>query len=635
MKHKKILGIFGIVLILSLLLAIAPASPAFGAAMTLTSSSGKVGNSVTVIGTDFVAGTTVGIYFSNQAAAAGGLIGTSVTVYQFVLNTTIGASSTTFATAFTVPATMTYGGNIPVTAGTYYLYLCYLSGANPNTIVLVTPFTVIGNPAITISPTTGAAGASVTITGTDFTPSTILTIRFDSTVVAPTAGQTSTLSTGAFSSTITVPATTSGAHTITATAGTSTASATFTASASASLDTLSPATGLAGTDVVITGSNFPANIALAFKIDSTTLTRKSGDSATRSSGIFISTVTIPTGVTAGAHTIAVTAGTASASGTYTVIAPATLDELSPTSGRGGTDITVSGSNFAASTTLAFKFDTTAITPKSGDTATRSSGIFSAIITVPSSATVGAHTITVTAGSDTATKTYTVTAPPTSLSISSNGDTIGSLIGIGGAGFQQSAKVTVTYDGEKVAGGNVDTAGFFVVTFQVPASIHGNHIISATDGINSENITFTVESTPPSVPIPLAPAMGASIKSPYLFDWNDVTDVSAPVTYELQIATAADFAANSIIFNKTGLKESQYKLTEAEALQLSGNVAAYYWRERAVDAAANASAWTGAGQFSVAKPFKFVGWPLYLTIGVGAVVFFLLGLWVGRRSAFSY
>jgi hypothetical protein len=77
------------------------------------------------------------------------------------------------------------------------------------------------------------------------------------------------------------------------------------------------------------------------------------------------------------------------------------------------------------------------------------------------------------------------------------------------------------------------------------------------------------------------------------------------------------------------------MTDAEAPLLSSKVTSYYWRDRAVDAASNASAWTGAGQFSVTKPFTFVGWPLYLTIGIGAVVVFLIGLWVGRRSAFSY
>jgi hypothetical protein len=55
----------------------------------------------------------------------------------------------------------------------------------------------------------------------------------------------------------------------------------------------------------------------------------------------------------------------------------------------------------------------------------------------------------------------------------------------------------------------------------------------------------------------------------------------------------------------------------------------------VDAALNESTWTGANEFSLAKPFEFTGWPLYLTIGVGALVLFLLGLWVGRRSAFYY
>jgi len=629
MKHIKIFRIIGIALILSLLSITVLAVPVSALpAFTLLTASGKIGDTIQYYGTGYTAASTVSIYLTNQnPAVVGYIMVTNITVYQTVGYATATAADTISGT-FVIPEKI---GSVNVTGGTYYLCTCI--GAS-TTVVAVAPLTVIGNPAITLNPTTGVSGTSVTVTGSEFTPGTILAFKIDTTTVVPTAGQTSTLSNGTFSSTILVTAATAGAHTITVTAGTSTASATFTVTASAALDAINPASGAAGTDIVVSGAYFPSSTPLTIKYETTTLTIKSGDTSTRVSGIFSSTVTIPTSASSGAHTITVTAGTGTDTETFTVTSSAALNALSPATGSAGTDVTISGTNFPASTTLVIKFDDTTITPKSGDTATLTSGSFSTVITVPESATIAAHTITVTAGSATTTATFTVTASPSSVTISTTGNTAGSIIVIIGTSFKANGIATITYDNAKVAEGNINATGSFVVNFPAPASTHGDHIITATDSINSESIIFTMESTPPSVPIPLAPAMGASLKSPYLFDWNDVTDLSTPVTYELQVATAADFSANSIVFNKTGLKESQYKLTEAEANQISGG-AAYYWRERAVDAASNASDWTGAGQFSVPEPFSFIGWPLYLTISIGGVVLFLAGLWLGRHTAFTY
>ncbi|MFA5309672.1 MAG: hypothetical protein WC370_09350 [Dehalococcoidales bacterium] len=637
MKHAKLLRIIGIALVLSLLTIGLVAAPAFALpSVTLSTSSGATGAIVNIFGGGFTPSTpTVPsiyyVYFSSQAASVTQAIGAQVTVFQTVATATADASGV-INTTFTVPTLLTSTGSVAVSPGTYYVYVALPAGG----IVTVSTFTVIGNPAITISPATGVAGTSVVINGTGFTASTILAFRFDTITVIPTAGQTSTLSTGAFSSTITVPSIAAGAHTITATAGSSTATATFTVSASPTLDDLSPDSGAAGIDVVITGSSFPASQALTFKLDATSIARKSGDSATRTSGIFITTVTIPTSFAAGAHTITVTAGGGSATATFTVTSSATLDTLSPASGSAGTDVTISGSSFPASTALIFIFDGAAVTPKSGDTAVRASGIFSSVITVPTTAAISAHTITVTAGTATASATFTVTASATTVSASADGNTVGSSVVIWGSGFLNNSLVTVTYDGTKITESTAGADGHFVTSpFQIPASAHGDHVIAVTDGVNTESVTFTLESTPPSVPTGAAPASGASLKKPYLFDWNDVTDASAPVKYELQIATDTGFSADSLVLNKTGLMESQYKLTEAEGLNLSSDLGVYYWRIRAVDAASNDSAWTSPGQFKVIKPFSYVGWPLWLTIAVGAVVFFLAGLWLGRRTAFSY
>jgi hypothetical protein len=132
-------------------------------------------------------------------------------------------------------------------------------------------------------------------------------------------------------------------------------------------------------------------------------------------------------------------------------------------------------------------------------------------------------------------------------------------------------------------------------------------------------------------------MGVKAKQPVQFDWEDVTDDSLPVTYSLQIASRNDFAANSIVLEKTGLTESEYTLTEAEQLEPVSKEEPYYWIIKAVDGASNESQWTGAGEFYAgAAGIGFGGmptWIIYLLLGVGGVVIGIIGFWLGRRTAY--
>jgi hypothetical protein len=660
MKYKKILRIFGAALILSLLMAVIPATPAlaFDYEISLSPTQGKVGDTIHINGSSFTPSTDSSekharIIFSSQLVATGKNIDIDVNIYKVVGDSIIGYTGDTdegeFSTTFTVPSSLIDGStDADVAPGTYYVYVIMISGSSTSTLIKsVATFTVTPGATLDpLSPATGPAGTLVQITGSNFPASATLVIKYDDTPIAITSGDTVTKSSGILISTITIPSSSAtGTHTISVTAGTNTATKTFTVTASATLDALQPASGPAGTDVSISGSSFPVSTQIVFKFDTTTITPSSGDASTRASGIFSSHVTIPQS-TAGAHTITVTVGSGTVTATFTVTgtASATLSPLSPTSGLAGINVTVNGTNFPASTALVFKFDTATLTP-TGSTQTDGSGSFTSIITVPSGATAGSHTITVTAGSSNATAAFTVTGtttttppPPsatTAISINQSGNTIGSLIGIGGTGFKHNSKVTVKYDDNEVATGNTDTNGFFVVTFQVPPGKHGDHTITASDGTNSNKATFTVESTPPKIPQPEKPQMGVKVKAPITFDWEDVTDNSSPVTYNLQVASASDFVGSSLILDKKDIAKSEYTLTEAEELKLAGQTDRLFWRIKAVDAALNESDWTGAGDFSISQPFKFTGWPLYLSIGVGVVLIFLFGFWMGRRTAFYY
>jgi hypothetical protein len=661
MKTKKILRIFGIAVIMSLVLSAVPALPALAANdITLSSNSGQIGDIINVYGEDFTAyydddGINeywAQIYFSNESVSINTYVD-DIDSYEMVATSEDPINEDReFEASFEVPDRLTHGDDIEdVTTGTYYVYVNILRIDNDSneTIYAIKSkesFTVTTVGTLdALSPASGPAGTDVTVSGSNFPVSTAITFRFDSTTLIPKSGDSATRSSGIFLSTVTIPATaTAGSHNLSVTISGTTVTKTFTVTASATLDPLSPASGAGGTDVLISGANFPASTAITFKFDTTVLTPKSGDAVTRSSGVFISTITVPTGATAGAHTITVTVGTKAATAQFTISATAALNPLSPLSGEAGTDVTVSGTNFMASYPIIFKFDDTTLTPKSGAINTDTTGGFTSVLTVPASATAGAHNISVTVESIVLTASFTVTEttqpppPPTSkanLSINVSGDTIGSQIGIGGAGFKTNAKVTVKYDDIEITTVESDAKGLVTVIFEAPPSKAGDHIITLSDGTNTGTETFTVESKAPDTPPPLLPEMGAKEKFPITFDWEDVTDVSFPVTYNLQIATDKSFAANSIILDEKDITISEYLLPELEELDLESQEGALYWRVRALDAASNASPWTGAGEFSLTGSSSFPGWALYTILAVAGVLLFLLGLWVGRRTAFYY
>jgi len=401
------------------------------------------------------------------------------------------------------------------------------------------------------------------------------------------------------------------------------------------LNPLNPTSGPPGTLVAVSGGGFPGTTALVFKFDTTIITPTSGDTSTLSNNTFQSVIAVPTSASFGPHTIFVTVGAVSVNATFTVVAITPTITLSVASGTAGSSLTVSGVNYPISTALVLRFNSTVLTPTSGSTSTSSTGTFSSVVTIPSSATAGAHTITAIAGTGTDSDTFTVTGPSIiPLTINPNNGPVGTSVSVSGGGFIANHTITVTWDGAATTTtGTATPEGLFIIGYIIPAAIHGAHTIGVTDGTNTASGTFTIESTPPATPQAIRPYMDEGVSSPVTFDWEDVTDPSAPVTYNLQVSASANFTSNLI--NLTGLTASQYTLTEADLLNFTSGQT-YYWRERAVDAAQNASAWTTpAYSFSFSQGFSFVGWPLYLTIGLAAVLLFLFGIWLGRKTAYTY
>jgi len=408
--------------------------------------------------------------------------------------------------------------------------------------------------------------------------------------------------------------------------------------------------GPVDTEVEITGNSFASDEEIEIEFDGDEIDIEDGDEDTDDDGEFTSYIFIPESI-AGAHTIKVIVGGSEIEADFTVEPEITLD---PKSGEADTTVTVSGTGFGRRQEVTIYFSDVGVAYKQ----TSREGSFNTTFTVPLGLGAGIYNVDAEDEDDNADRAkFNITftpkpspepeptptpgpepAPspsPTAVSISQTTGQVGIDLLISGSGFEAGGTVTVKYDNEEVATATAGGTGIFVAAFKIPASKYGDHAITISDGTNTDEITFTMESTPPPVAAPLLPEMGVEVKPPLSFDWKDVTDDSLPVAYNLQIATSQDFSDASIVLEKKGLTESKYTVTAAEEEKLVAGETPYYWRVRAIDGASNEGDWTGAGQFYVAAVFALPSWALYTLIGLGGLLLFAIGYWFGRRTAFYY
>ena len=395
----------------------------------------------------------------------------------------------------------------------------------------------------------------------------------------------------------------------------------------ASTISIDPHEGTVGTDVRIDGTGYGTQEAVQVRYDGNPVAIKAGDTLTDSSGGFQGTIAIPTS-TAGIHAITVTG---SSSGTQAE-APFTVKPditINPVEGTVGSQITVTGKGFQANHSILIKFNTIGVATATSD----ANGSFSSIFNVPIP-TVGTYEVEADDGTYSDKVNFSVgsggeISPETSATSPGH---VGTEVTISGVGFTAGGTVTITYDGTQVATTTVNTDRSFSGTFNVPASSSGGHTIIATDGTNSIQRTFIMESTPPATPVPLKPEMDIQAESETYFDWEDITDPSG-VTYTLQIATANDFSQASIVLEKTGITQSEYTIPREDRLQSVSKDAPYYWRVKAVDGASNESQWSGTGRFYIGFSVGLPQHVIYIIIGVSALVFSIFTFWLGRKTAY--
>jgi len=411
MRHSKIWRILTVALILSLLMAVIPATPAwaYDYDIDIDPEQGEIGDEIEITGSDFTPSTDedeelATIYFSEDEADAGDDIDYEVETYEKLKSVIVGEEDASdegeFETTFDVPDELNDGDrDADVEPGTYYIYVTRF---NSSRIRAVAEFTVIGAGEISIDPDDGPVGTEVEIEGTDFGDEEDITIEYDDDEISIEDGDDATDNDGEFVCTIIIPESTAGDHTIKVLGEDSGAEPEETFTVEPEI-TVSPDEANASETVTVSGTGFAGRTDFTVYLDGTELDSDETDS----DGSFDFDFTVP----------------AVASGTYDVMAlddddneataelsvAATTVKLEPTTGKVGTPIAVTGSGYTPGGTIIIKYDDAQVT-----TATvQASGIFAVIFNAPASVS-GEHVITVGDGATTKQFTFTMesVAPPT-------------------------------------------------------------------------------------------------------------------------------------------------------------------------------------------------------------------------------
>lgn len=449
---------------------------------------------------------------------------------------------------------------------------------------------VLAAPVIILNPPSGAVGTAVTMNGRVFDSykGDSIHIFFDTTEIENSPLVVA--ADGTFSVDFTVPAAaTAGQHWIEVKSETTSTSmlAKTEFKVVATALTIATPEGRVGTKVNINGSGF--YVGKAVKISYTNLTAAEiGTTTASSTGNFTYQITIPVSA-AGLHKIAAANDVGNRAETqFKVLPQLTLNSAS--AGPGDT-VNTSGTGFAGHSQTNIYFGASNV----GSIQTSDIGSFETSFTVPSVTPKSYNVKAQDSLGNSDTIPFTVTA---GASLSTKTGATGTELTVNGIGYTPGQTINVYYDDTLVATVTADSNGKFAAKFIIPAG-GGNHVITVNDGTATKKYDFSLEKNPPPAPNLLLPANNSFTKSEVLFDWSDVTDISVPVTYDLEISSDDSFA--SLILSKKAINASQYTLTADEVAAAVFKNIPYYWRVKATDGAGNAGEWSATWIFLVSIP----------------------------------
>ena len=491
------------------------------------------------------------------------------------------------------------------------IFIAVMLLISPVFCAMVHPAVYAAGTSVSCLPASGISGSEVLIMGQGFSGK-LAAIHWGNIILAENVPISDK---GSFMYTVEIPSDFRGEHEIFVDDDSnwsgSTGSAFFTIMPSISIF---PSTGEAYTPVSIKGEGFgyrEDNIKII--LDGVALSRAA--ITANNDGTWNSTVTIPSSWN-GRHVF-------SASGSVTTVAETgeiafiltPWSEIEPGFGPVGTNITINAWGFVTSEIgVTVTWDGEVI--KRGLVA-RSDGTIEYIVKAPES-TGGIHTVGI-YGRVFSRKgsfpDYDFEILP-SLAIDPSSGNKGTEVSISGTGFKGNETITVYYDEDKTdVSATTDVNGSFNAVFIVPQATKKTHLIKAADAQgNSQQVDFTVENLPPSVPYLLAPPSGERIAIfdstgdlllrgyHYLFDKTYGVDVlnfswsqpaeNGTLSYVLQVASDENFSA--LALNKEVDNTTIYTSAGNEPFPRGH----YWWHVKSIDTYGNESAWSDTAELDI-------------------------------------
>ena len=457
----------------------------------------QAGTDLAISGNTWPADTDITLQLT--APGTGEDVGGPITV------TTDGAGA--FTTDYPVPASAVPGAGYVVTAT-----------AGAQSAIDTTEVT----PAVAVDAAdTAQAGTDLPITGANWPANTEITVQ----LTAPGGGAVggpetvTTDGSGGFTLNYPVPADAEPGtgYTVTATAGTQTATDTTEITAAATIDA-APAVQ-AGTDLAVTGSNWPANTVVTVQ-----LTAPGGGAiggpetaTTDGTGVFTLDYPVPAGTPAATgYTVTANVGPQTATDTTEVTAAPVPVVDAADSAQAGTDLAISGNTWPANTEITLQLTA----PGTGENVggpetvtTDAAGAFTFDYPVPASAVAGTgYVVTATAGAQSAIDTTEITAAATV----DAADTAqaGTPLPITGANWPANTEITVqlTAPGGGAVGGpetvTTDGSGGFTLNYPVPADAEPGTGYTVTASAGAQTATDTTEVTAAAVVVEAADSVPA-------------------------------------------------------------------------------------------------------------------------------
>jgi len=346
---------------------------------------------------------------------------------------------------------------------------------------------------VTLTPTRGTPGTTVTVRGTGFQTNEIVDLYLASTTTAP-IGRATVTRDGTFVGTFKLPHRPAGRVSVVVKGRVSGLKASSSFQVTPSLSR-SPTEGPVGTKLTVTARGFARGEVVTIRWDTASGPQLAHLTAS-TKGTTSGTVTIPPGSQPGSHAL-VAVGAMSglrASRSVTVTTGTAQVSLSSTTGSPRSRLVVSGSGFTAGEPVDLFWDLRT-TPAGSGTADGQGTVAMITSTVPL-LPAGAHTVMLKGQTSGRLGTAIYTVVP-HLTVSPTSGPEGTVVTVKGRGWPAGVVVTVSWttsastSATAVCAPKASTSGSFTCTFPVPDGAAGDAQFGAVAGAHTARARFTV------------------------------------------------------------------------------------------------------------------------------------------------